>query len=206
MAANLRPNFMFVIRYLVRFLVHNDLVSKETIHSIIGVFLYVPLIAIPIVIVAAVLVGLRKVSVMGKTAIINLIFASGATLLTVPTIVFHRNKFHWENWAIILFSICWLACAIGLFFRKRLAWCGSILGAGVLVFILVVCLAAVIPLIFYPRAESEPFPRSYIFICIIFLTWMCLALAISMQLLFGLLRMRSDIFGGGQECPPAIRP
>jgi hypothetical protein len=198
---------MFVIRYLVRFLVHNDLVSKETIHSIIGVFLSVPLIAVPIVIVAAVLVGLRKVKVMRKTAIINLIIASGATLLTVPTIVFHRNKFHWEDWAIISsFSLCWLACAIGLLFRKRLAWCVSILGAGVLVCILTACLTAVIPLIFYPGAESEPNPGGYLFISIAVLTWMCLMLAISMQLLIGLLRIRRVIFGGGRECPPVIRP
>ena len=28
--------------------------------------------------------------------------------------------------------VCWLAASLGLFFRSRLAWCGSLLGAGFL--------------------------------------------------------------------------
>jgi hypothetical protein len=196
---------MFGIRHLFRYLLHNGMISRETVHSIIGVFLYVPLVAGPIVVVIAVLASLRKLPAIRKASIINLIIASGATLLTVPTIVFHRDKFLWENWAIISsFSLCWLVCAIGLFFRKRLAWCGSMLGAGVLVCILVACLTAVIPLIFYPGAESEPFRGGYILSSIAILTWLCLALAISLQLLIGLLRMRRDIFGKGQGCPPVI--
>ena len=30
----------------------------------------------------------------------------------------------------IIVAACWVAGAIGLFFRSRLAWCGSLLGAG----------------------------------------------------------------------------
>lgn len=178
--------------------------SKETTRWIIGGSLLIPTVIVPIIVVIILFVGLRNVTTLRKTNIINLIVASGVTLLVVPVIIFHR-KFFWIAWAIeSLFAICWLACAIGLFYRKRLAWCGSVLGAGALVYVLAVCLATAIAAILYPGADtlnSGSFLVGYIFSSIGILTWICLALTISLRLLFGLLRIRRDIFSGGATMP-----
>jgi len=64
------------------------------------------------------------------TRVFNLILASGLALLTFPALFKGVGRFDWTAVLFPLVAVCWLAGAIGLFFRSRLAWCGSLLGVG----------------------------------------------------------------------------
>ena len=64
------------------------------------------------------------------TLVFNLILASATNLLAFSILT--KPPIHWDAEAILYAVVAprWLAAAIGLFFKKRLAWCGSLLGAG----------------------------------------------------------------------------
>ena len=64
------------------------------------------------------------------TRIFNLILASGFMLMTVGALLDEGGTFVWTEALFALFIACWFAGAIGLFFRSRIAWCGSMLGVG----------------------------------------------------------------------------
>ncbi|HLP77939.1 MAG TPA: hypothetical protein VK327_13585 [Candidatus Paceibacterota bacterium] len=64
------------------------------------------------------------------TRAFNLIFASGMAFLTYDTVVKSVGQFDWTVVIFALVAIFWLTGAVGLFFRSRLAWCGSLLGVG----------------------------------------------------------------------------
>ena len=64
------------------------------------------------------------------TRVFNLILASGLALLIFRALFAGDGDFDWTTVLFPVVAICWLAGAIGLFFRSRLAWCGSLLGVG----------------------------------------------------------------------------
>jgi hypothetical protein len=62
------------------------------------------------------------------TRVFNLVFASWWSvilLLVVVTTPEARDAFYA---GVLLITLCWLSSAIGLLFRKRLAWWGSMIG------------------------------------------------------------------------------
>lgn len=171
----------------------------------------IPMAIVPIIVAVALFVGLRKVSSIRKVGIVNLIVASSVTLLILPTAVFHRLPFSWLRWtAAASFAVCWLVCAIGLFSRKRFAWFGSIVGDGILVCLLAAAFSAAVATIIYPSddvLDSGPLLAGYVFSLILVFTWLGLALAFTIWLLFGLLRVRRDISSGGTAMPnTALEP
>lgn len=62
------------------------------------------------------------------TRIFNLVVAAVMTFFAVAGVV--HDSFDAESSLYIVVAPCWLAGAIGLFIKHRLAWAGSILGAG----------------------------------------------------------------------------
>ena len=179
--------------------------SEETARWIIGGFLFITMAIVPVIITAALFFGLRKVAPIRKVGIINLAVASGVSLLILPGAVFHRAEFSWLRWlAAASFAICWLMCGIGLLSRKRIAWCGSIVGSGVLLCFLVATFSAVLAITIYPAEEtlnSGPMLAGYVYSRMLIFVSLCLALTVSFWLFFGLLRIRRDIFSGGTTMP-----
>jgi hypothetical protein len=190
-------------------------VSKETARWILGGLLLIPAVIVPIIVVMALILGMRKVPPLRKYCILNLLAASGLTLLILPGAVFHRN-FSWFLWSIELsFALGWLFCAIGLFSRNRLAWCGSILCVGALFCLLAAGLGVAVPTLIHLKTDLAPSGHllvGYVLSTISCLTWLGLALTASTWLLFGLLRIARDIFGGRTTLrgsapqPPATAP
>ena len=186
-----------------------DHFSQETVRWIIGGLLLVLMASVPLIVTFVLLVALRKVAPIRKVGIINLVVASGLSLFILPGAVLHLEEFSWLRWsAAASFAICWLICGIGLLFRKRIAWCGCIVGDGVLLCFLVAAFSAAMAIIIYPAEEtltSDPMLVGYIYGRILFFVWLCFALTISFWLLFGLLQISRDIFSGGATLAPTAR-
>jgi hypothetical protein len=95
-------------------------------------------------------------------------------------------------------TLFWFAGAVGLFFRKRLAWVGSLFGVGASVCVLTAFLAAGIGVCLYPTAETEQYicrdqaGGGYIFAYVVTLTQFSILLAICLRLLFGLFQTRKE--------------
>ena len=66
------------------------------------------------------------------TKVCNLIFAGFGSLVSVSGLAHDSTGWDPMSFLIALVTFCWLVSAIGLFFRSRLALCGSLLGAGVM--------------------------------------------------------------------------
>ena len=62
----------------------------------------------------------------------NLALAAGAALLSLVALAEGVRHFDWTAVLYPLVAVCWLAGAIGVFFRSRLAWSASLLGVGTL--------------------------------------------------------------------------
>jgi hypothetical protein len=218
MAANLRFNFMPVIRYLFHYLYHNGMISKETAHSIAGGFVFIPTIVVPMIFVVVLLFSLRNATAR-TISILNLILASGAILITIMAFSGCRSALspppppnpHPETARGIimdLVAVCWFAGALGLFSCKRLAWVASVVGAGAAVCFFGASFFTIIALYLYPTEEMNrnrnfgDFGNTgYIFALISIVTQFSFLLAISLRLLIGLFRMRRDIF---MRRPPVI--
>jgi hypothetical protein len=65
------------------------------------------------------------------TRVCNLVFAVGSAAIGAASVL-SGEKLDALAVVIGVVMVCWLAASIGLFFRSRLAWCGSLLGAGFL--------------------------------------------------------------------------
>ena len=162
-------------------------------------------------------------------SIFNLIFASAALLITLMVMSGARwagsppPRSHPETVRGLIMDLivfCWFAGAVGLFFRKRLAWVGSIIGVGSSACFFAVTLVTGIGLYFYPNAElvhlkelgGDGHVGGYVFAFVCLVTQFSILLAISLRLTIGLLHMRKDIFGGGAMTtnpalvPPVIAP
>lgn len=100
---------------------------------------------------------------------------------------------------MVLVVICWFAGAIGLFFRKRLAWIGSLIGVGAAVCCFVAVLVLSIGLYVYPDSEMVRLKNmggpGYIGAMIVVVIQLSLFLTISLGLFIGLLRKRKELLG-----------
>ncbi len=176
---------------------------------LIGWFLFIPIVIVPIIVVGAVLFGLRKMTARAL-CIMNLIIASGALLIFImgesgchsalsmspprphPPITVRELVMD----SVVLF---WFAGAIGLFFRKRMAyWIGSVIGAGASVSFFAAFLLDIIVAYVYPDAEmkhSKEFGETGYFLALASgITYLSIALSICLRLLFGLFQMRKTVF------------
>lgn len=182
---------MFLVKYLIRFLVAHSIISKETIRALIGWFLYVQLVVGPIIIGSFVLLALRKMNTRA-ICIMNLIFASGATLLVIGAISNIREL------VVDLVAVFWLAGAMGLFFRKRLAWIGSVIGTGTAVAFSATLVVTLVTNFLYPDAEmnhtKEFSIAGYALTLFSGLTQFSLLFAICLRLLLGLFKIRKELF------------
>jgi hypothetical protein len=125
------------------------MISKETARVLIGLFLYIPLIICPAVVIIT-LLRLSRNAGARVISIFNLIFASGAVLIVSmatsgarwagsqprPHPVTIHDFMNARGIIMIFVVLCWFAGAIGLFFRKRIAWIGSLIGVAASVFFL----------------------------------------------------------------------
>ena len=199
---------MAAIRYLFHYLYHNGMISKETAHSIAGGFVFFPAVVVPIIFVVILLFSLRNATAR-TISIMNLILASGAILITIMAISGCHSAVspspppspHRETARGIimdLVAVCWFAGALGLFSHKRLAWVGSIIGAGTTICFFGACFFELIALYLYPTTEMNQIRDSgdagHILAMMVGVTQFSLLFAIAFRLLIGLLQMRRDIF------------
>ena len=99
---------------------------------------------------------------------------------------------------IVLFIVlAWFAGAIGLFFHKRLAWFGSLIGVGSSVCVFAACLVTIIGLYLFPDADVDHLKvlggGGYILAQIFSITQFSLLLASSVGLFIGLVRKRKEL-------------
>ena len=66
------------------------------------------------------------------TRVLNLILALLACLLFIMPVASGSSSLGISAVLFMLLPLCWLAGAVGLFFRKRMAWCVSLLGVGLM--------------------------------------------------------------------------
>jgi hypothetical protein len=156
-------------------------------------------------IISIALIALRRWRHPNAIKKLNLFFAVGLFLLMAFALILPPRTPQppghvWSIYAIIdsFIILVWLAGAIGLFFRKRLAWCTSILGVGTMVCLLVGGLISIIKDISHPGADiphTGSFRDGFIFASVFASTWITLWLTASLALLLGLVKMFKDIFG-----------
>jgi hypothetical protein len=209
--ANFRVEDVILAKVLIRFLVAHHIISKEIVRTLIAWSTFVPLIVVPIVVVAVMLFGLRKISTRA-VCIMNLIIASGALLILIagesgchsalsmsPPRLYHPPVTIREV-AMDSVILVWFAGAVGLFFRKRLAWIGSVIGAGASALLFAAILVTGIQIYLYPTPETEQYGTpaqdvaghlfAFVFLQALFST----LLAIVLRLLWGLVQMRKELF------------
>jgi hypothetical protein len=198
---------VFLVKELVRFLVAHSIISKVTVKTLIGWFLYIPLVIVPIIVISVLIFVSRKINARAIN-ILNLIFASGAALMTLMAVSGCRwagspppsphYPLNGRELIAGLIVISWLAGAVGLFFRKRLAWVGSVIGVGSSVSFFDAGLVVAIAVYFYPDAElnrvKEFGMNGYIFAFVYMFTVFSILLAVCLRLLLGLFQMRKEIF------------
>ena len=191
---------------LVKFLVSHSLISKETVRVLIGWFLYIPAAIVPIVIVSVLLFASRKMTARGVSQM-NLIIASGAVLFLIMATSGCRwagsppprpHPFTVREFFADLVVFCWFVGAVRLFYRKRLAWIGSVIGTGASVAFFASILIGFVTEYLYPDAEmirvKEFGNGGYVFALVVGLTGFSIPLAICWRLLLGLFQMRKEIF------------
>jgi len=94
----------------------------------------------------------------------------------------------------VLLALCWLAAAIGLFFKSRLAWVGSLLGTGLSASGIAASVFAIIWIYVFPDAHMHRLrglgSGGYIATLIIALAQFGGLLAAALALIIGLIKMR----------------
>jgi hypothetical protein len=143
-----------------------------------------------------------------RLRIANVILASSAFLILTIAMCGGRwagtpqwREHSLDGYGLIMFLIvlCWFAGAVGLFFRKRLAWVASMIGVGVSVCLFAAALWTTMGLFIFPDAEMDHLRNfgggGYILAMIVSITEFLLLLAISLGLLIGLLRKRKELVG-----------
>lgn len=192
------------------------LASKETIRLFAVCYIFFLSVMVPAAAVFGLLYASRKMSAL-IINIFNLVFAVGATLFVLLCIINDMIGINWgafsidppeppqllnlRDCVIVLVLLCWVAGAIGLFFHKRLAWAGSVLGVGATVFFFAEGLIRILVGYFYPDAAiynnrnyDGVGASGYILALLFSLTVLSVCLAISLRLLFGLLQVRREFF------------
>jgi hypothetical protein len=94
--------------------------------------------------------------------------------------------------------LIWFAGAVGLFSRRRLAWVGSLVGAGALVCSVAILLTTAVGMILFPDArmvqDEQQLPTGiYMFGYVTVVCQFLVFLAVSLGLFIGLLRMRKEL-------------
>ena len=120
------------------------------------------------------------------TRVFNLILATGMSLLAL-SVAMDASSRSWDAEAILyaIIAPCWLAATIGLFFKSRLAWCGSLLGAGTMA-----CSSVAIigwSIILAPTAQDPSEGIGYAMIMGVF------GAAMSLPVIIGLVRLRKHL-------------
>jgi hypothetical protein len=119
------------------------------------------------------------------TRIFNLILSSGFTLMAAGSMVDESGDFSWPEILFSLLTVCWFAGAIGLFFRSRLAWSGSMLGVGAM---FAGSIALILSFLRFMTISTDPTEGSYMIIFGLF------GLALSLPVFIGLVRLRKTLF------------
>jgi hypothetical protein len=138
--------------------------------------------------------------------IANLILPSSAFLILTLAMLGGRwaGTPHWRDhsldaWGTLLFlvALCWFAGAIGLLFRKPLAWLGSLIGVGLSVCLFAAILVTTIGLSVLPDSEMDHLIKfggsGHMFAMIFCSILFSLLLAISLWVLIGLLTKRKKL-------------
>jgi uncharacterized membrane protein len=138
--------------------------------------------------------------------IANLIFASGALLISVMALTGARwagsppptpHIFTVREFVGDLVISFWFAGAIGLFFRKRLAWISSLVGVGTSVCFIAVAFATIIGLYLFPNEDMHHLRdiggSGYIAALVIAIVEFSVLLALFSALFIGLFKMRKDL-------------
>jgi hypothetical protein len=138
--------------------------------------------------------------------IANLILASIASLILLVAMLGGRwaGTPQWidhslDAWGflILVIALCWFAGAVGLFFRKPLAWVGSLIGVGLSVCLFAASLVTIIGIYLIPDAEMDHLRHfgwgGYLFATVFGIGQFSLLLAISIWVFIGLLRKRKKL-------------
>jgi hypothetical protein len=120
------------------------------------------------------------------TRVANLLFALLLALASVYGMANEGSRWDFMSFVLSFITFCWLASALGLFFRKRLAWYGSLLGVGTMVAGSVTLLVVGIALI--PTSQDPTEGAGMATIVGVF------GLLIFVPVLVGLLRLRRKWF------------
>ena len=185
-------------------------VSRETLKWIIGILMLIPMILGPIVVAVAVFVGLRNTKPAPGTGfrltqIGNLLFAS----------LFFLGLIWPDDWRLLsppptpatdapgrLFLtlvatlIClWFVSALVLFFRSRLAWCGSLLGVGAAIFLSLYVMLEVVKESCFPSptADVPPSMPALVMATVTMLLFLLAFLAFSVGIFTGLIKSRQEL-------------
>ena len=192
------------------------------IRMLVGIIVSIVAVGGPIVI-AWLLIYLLHKNDRRAISIINLVFA----LLFVLGEASYAFRFHFHGSrppitpeahtrAVVLGIISaiilagWLAGAIGLFFKKGIAWIswvGSVIGTGAAAFSLLAFLTTIIWGIIFPPQEAAPLEDSsngiIIFVNVIAVIYIALPAVVFLRLLWGLLKIRREVFAA-QPLPPVL--
>jgi cyanate permease len=126
-----------------------------------------------------------------RVCIANLFFASVAILSALLARLRHDQL---PINAVDLVVLIWFAGAVGLFFRKRLAWIVSLLGVGATACIFAACFVTIVALHIYPNTDDGLFKDSKTAGFVVFaLGCFTLLFALSLGLFIGLVKMRKDL-------------
>ena len=94
---------------------------------------------------------------------------------------------------IVGLAACWVTSAIGLFFRSRVAWVGSVIGAGLSVCACGALLVGAAWVCLYPGGQASA-PAPDVFAMVFMLAQFGLLLAVAIALVAGLLRLRRTLY------------
>ena len=188
-------------------------VSRETLKWIIGSFLCIQMLIIPLIVVVVLFVGLRKVGPAQKTGIMftrigNLILASlfflgmiwptdWRLLSPPPSPAWVEPRPFYDT--MVAWLICvWFISAGFLFFRSRLAWFGSLLGVGSAICLFAVGLIGAMRGFIFPNDDEAAHMAQIHGVALIMammtlLGFLVVCLAFSVGLFIGLLKRRSEL-------------
>jgi len=172
-----------------------------------GWFAYIPTVVAPIAGVSILLFNLRKMTTRAIN-IMNLVLAMGTVLLTITAMSSRlwadlpppkpNHSTSVLELVTVLIVFIWISGAVGLFFRKRLAWIGSVIGVGASISVIAAGLLVAIAVYFYPgdagTRAKEFGTAGYTFAFAFMITMCSLPLAVCLRLLLGLFQVRREIF------------
>lgn len=178
--------------------------SNDPQRFLIGLFLFFLLVIGPTAAGIALLVVLRKMTIH-STIILNLIFAL-ITLVVALLILTGGGRAGLPNhspfdpvqdgWPFVV-ALCWVMSAVGLFFRKRIAWIVSLVFAGVSVCLFAVIFVTAVRALIFPDTEMNHIRQlsldGYLFAVLFGLMLVSFVLAFSLRLFIGLMKTHKEL-------------